>query len=164
MAHEGNNMEAKDLLDLDKQNKIDKWVSRRIATKTIRKFLEKKERVRKYMGRVPRSYKVYIQSKHWEQRKKKYYKKFGRKCEVCYSVNHIQLHHKYYGNYGEESDEHLVALCMFHHSQLHEGLGIVTKDMVKKSDKLIKEMQEFHGQDKELYEQDKLLWEMSRGE
>lgn len=85
--------------------------------------LSKKREKRKHK-RIPTQYKVYIVSKHWTQRKNKYYQKHKRRCEICHSTKHIALHHMIYKNYGFESDDSLIPLCKEHHSDFHENYPV----------------------------------------
>lgn len=124
----------------------------------------KLEKTRKYAQRVPKKYHIYIKSSFWEARKSKFYRKFGRKCAVCSSSRSVQVHHKFYGEYGIEKDEHLVALCGFHHEQVHIGIGKTKKDMVKETDAFVEEMRLSHerGDHVELQRQDDFIRSLGR--
>ena len=98
---------------------------------------KKKKEKKKNRKRKPKKYDTYINGVVWEKRKNAYYKLHGRTCAVCGSVKFIHPHHKYYGEYGEEKDEHLVPLCQDHHKQFHDELGKTKKDMVKETDSFI---------------------------
>lgn len=77
------------------------------------------------------TYEEYINGKIWEKRKNNYYKKYGRKCKACNSIEYVHLHHMVYHSYtGNEPDNHLVPLCQEHHNQYHELYG-TKKRMVK---------------------------------
>jgi hypothetical protein len=80
--------------------------------------------------RCPRTYKEYIKSKFWEERKNSFYKTVGRLCAVCGSTNQMSVHHLKYGKFGKERDEDLVALCWSCHEEFHTIYG-VTKDCNK---------------------------------
>jgi hypothetical protein len=108
-------------------------------TKKDRIIAKQKKQIRKYRKRVPKKYNVYIKSLSWEKRKNAFYKKFGRYCEICRSFDNIHLHHKFYGQFGFEQDEHLVALCQTHHKELHDFIGKTRKDMVEITNNFIKE-------------------------
>lgn len=101
---------------------------------------KRKEKVRKkrVYNRIPRKYAVYIKSVHWEKRKNKYYKDFGKICFTCLTTNYIQLHHlKYeYNKFGEEPDDTLVPLCVGCHNEFHELFG-VKKDMTKEFNEFV---------------------------
>jgi len=80
--------------------------------------------------RCPRTYKAYIKSKFWEERKNKFYQNVGRICAVCGSTNQMSVHHLKYGSFGKERDEDLVALCWSCHEEFHTIYG-VTRDCHK---------------------------------
>ena len=90
--------------------------------------------------RVPTRYGAYIKSKHWQARKNLYWQTHPRRCAVCDSASHIQLHHIVYGHYGREPDEHLVALCAEHHAAFHRRYGVKCS-MIKRTNKFITKQQ-----------------------
>lgn len=92
-----------------------------------------REKRRENRVRKPVKYDAYIKSKKWAERRNKYFKKFGRYCDICRSFKYIQLHHMFYGNFGEEKDEHLIPLCKEHHDKFHKELGKTKKDMTKET-------------------------------
>lgn len=96
----------------------------------------KKKRNRTKLAKIPRSYKIYIKSVFWEKRKNDWYRKYGKSCKACLHTKYINLHHMFYKNYGNESDDHLVALCLDCHAEFHELYG-VKKDMVKETNEFI---------------------------
>lgn len=87
--------------------------------------------------RKPVKYDAYIKGKVWEKIRNNFFQKYGKWCRVCKSVRYIHLHHKFYGNYGEEKDEHLVPLCEQHHKDVHTFIGRTKKDMIKETDEFI---------------------------
>lgn len=97
----------------------------------------KRRKERKHLNRFPKTYSIYIKSKWWEERKNRYFQNNPRKCAVCGSCNFVQLHHAVYANYGKEKDEHLFALCSFHHKKFHEHFGKPTRNMVKATNNFI---------------------------
>lgn len=101
--------------------------------------LKRKQRIRDISRPVPKQYKVYIASEHWVKRKDMYFRNVSRKCAVCGSSKYINLHHAYYGEYGNERDEDLVPLCREHHEMFHEQFGKTKKDMRKDTNKFIEE-------------------------
>lgn len=90
--------------------------------------------------KIPKKYLVYIKSKWWKRRKNQYFRIHGKKCAVCKSSNYIQLHHKFYGKYYFEEDSDLIALCTFHHKELHLAIGKTKRDMRQVTDDFILEM------------------------
>lgn len=114
------------------------WLKQKSSIKKGKKLFKIKKRTEKIRISIPKKYKDYIKSKWWKKRKIKYYQKFGKKCAVCKSIYHIQLHHLIYGNYGFEKDEHLIALCSIHHEEYHKQYG-VKENMFDDTNEFIKE-------------------------
>lgn len=80
----------------------------------------------------------YLLSEHWRDLKERYFatvhltgenagywtQGMPQTCVVCKDAN-ADLHHRTYSRLGEERLHDLVALCRFHHDQLHaEGLDL----------------------------------------
>ena len=72
------------------------------------------------------SYQEYLQSEHWQQFRKKYYrsKKTKKYCIICstdevYNFN-IELHHKTYTRLGSELLSDVVPVCREHHELIHD--------------------------------------------
>jgi len=73
-------------------------------------------------NRRPRpNYFDYINSKAWKKRRVRYYRKYGKYCDICGSTVGIQLHHRTYIRLGSEADADLQALCRGCHENTHEG-------------------------------------------
>lgn len=92
---------------------------------------KKKVSVRGYSKRPPRVYKLYIKSIWWTRRKNDYYQNHKKRCALCSSCEHVQLHHLKYGNFGFEKDEDLIPLCKQHHEEFHIEFGCNPKTMMK---------------------------------
>lgn len=109
--------------------------------KDKRKKIKSKKKKPKIRETV-RSYKSYIVSKLWRKRKNRYYQKYGKQCSCCKSTNYVQLHHKIYtGIYGNEPDNHLVALCMKCHKLFHDTYGI-KNDMREDTEEFVSDMKD----------------------
>ena len=81
--------------------------------------------------KAPLKYKEYIVSDFWKKRKQKFFTKYKKECTACLSEENINLHHMHYGNYGNEPDEWLVALCKNCHEEFHTNYELsanMTKD------------------------------------
>lgn len=76
-------------------------------------------------------YHVYIESKAWRARRKQYYDRHGKQCEVCGSTDAVQLHHRHYNTLGREKDKDLQALCRGCHENHHEADGKTTDPMTR---------------------------------
>jgi 5-methylcytosine-specific restriction endonuclease McrA len=96
-------------------------------SKKIKKKLRQKHhklvKVKKILS-CPTTYKKYIESPFWTQRKNDYYKIHGRTCAICKSVEKMSLHHLKYGKYGEEKDCDLIPLCWNCHGDFHKRYGV----------------------------------------
>lgn len=71
----------------------------------------------------PGQYEAYVQSPEWESRKARYFQTHPRRCRICRREprsGQLDLHHLSYDNLGNEPNSDLVALCQFHHSEVHE--------------------------------------------
>ena len=120
--------------------------TKRRNSKKDRKLV-KKQKIKKVevifrtSKKLPKNYKIYIKSVFWERRKKQYYKNHEKVCQACNAKKYIDLHHMWYKNYGNELDEHLVALCRECHEEYHSIYGVKT-NMVSDTNRFIIEKQE----------------------
>lgn len=134
----------KELNDIQKSRKLKNIRTLGKMTKEEkdkRKNVKKKNKKPKIRKTV-RSYKSYIISKLWEKRKNRYFKKHGKQCSCCKSTNYVQLHHKVYtGIYGDEPDNHLIAMCCKCHKLFHDTYGVKT-NMKEETGEFVKEMNE----------------------
>lgn len=78
---------------------------------------------RKEPKTISQDYHTYIHSPDWEDRKRRYYETHPKRCVICLTYKHIDLHHLSYRNLGNEQDEELVAVCRFHHDMFHAIFG-----------------------------------------
>lgn len=100
------------------------------------KYRDKRSVVQSFPKKIPRmDYHTYITSAYWISRRRKFFIKFGRKCEVCGSTQNISLHHKKYNPrlFGREPDKDLVSLCWTHHHMFHDNHK-TKKNMSKETD------------------------------
>lgn len=56
-------------------------------------------------------YKTYIESKEWQDIRKRIFRRDNYKCQICGSCYNLQVHHITYENMGQEKDADLVTLC-----------------------------------------------------
>lgn len=75
----------------------------------------------------PISYKHYIDSEMWKQKRIKRIKNDGYKCQLCGSAMNLQVHHITYENVPFEKDDDLLTVCKSCHQKLHE------KDLERKN-------------------------------
>lgn len=93
-----------------------------------------------YKRQTIRSYKGYMVSNLWVERKNRYWKEHGRKCKACGGFSHVTLHHMYYsGVYGQEPDTDVIALCGGCHYKFHQN-NKLRKDMRKATYRFIDEV------------------------
>ena len=119
-----------------------------------------KEKKKKVVGKkrkprqrkIIRSYKTYMTSNLWTDRKNRYWKKYGKKCELCGKTSWVTLHHKEYNNnYGDEPDRELIALCASCHKTFHDNYE-TKRNMQKETNEFIKSMKPIIGSIKEIDE------------
>jgi len=75
---------------------------------------------------VPTKYIVYIKSEFWKKRRKRYFKKYEKKCLTCGTKKGVGLHHAVYRHteFGNERDTDLFPLCSVCHREFHEHYGV----------------------------------------
>lgn len=66
-------------------------------------------------------YQAYLNSPKWQAIRKRLYRKYEYRCDLCGSPKNLNVHHITYENLGEEKDEDLTVLCQKCHSKLHDG-------------------------------------------
>lgn len=101
---------------------------------------------KKHKRKIPiMSYRVYIKSSYWRQRKNSYFGKFGKRCAVCGQKEGVTLHHKRYKihEFGKEPDDALVALCPHHHQAYHDHFG-VQSNMTATTDLFVQHERQAH--------------------
>lgn len=111
------------------EKRLERENERREDAAALRRIEAHKEKYQaQFKGSIERTYREYIKSRHWEARKDAYFETNARECSLCGSGARVELNHIYYGNFGFERDEDLIALCRRHHEELHAEIG-VSKDM-----------------------------------
>lgn len=117
------------------------------ASKLLKKKRKKTRRGghKKKRRKPPKmSYRTYITSAYWINRKNAYYGKYGKKCAVCGENKYVQLHHKRYDvQFGQEPDNALVALCRKHHKEFHDNFDL-KKSMHKDTNDYIQTAKQLH--------------------
>lgn len=66
------------------------------------------------------TYKDYLNTKHWLNKKESFKKTVINECMLCKSKDHLHVHHLTYKNIGNESNSELSLLCRECHYQSHE--------------------------------------------
>lgn len=91
-----------------------------------------------------KTYRDYLNSAHWKQKRKEALRYGGRECWICKSTKDIQIHHRTYKRKGRERIEtDLFALCAKHHKEVHERAK--GKNLWNETTKLKKEYVERNG-------------------
>jgi HD-like signal output (HDOD) protein len=64
------------------------------------------------------SYRHYLRSDHWQNIKRRFKRD---RCELCGSIDRLDLHHRCYDNLGSEwaAPHQLITVCRFHHDKMH---------------------------------------------
>lgn len=70
------------------------------------------------------TYSEYLRSDHWrEQREDALYRAENR-CQICYSPDRLQVHHRTYIRLGREKPRDLTVLCENCHRRHHQFMNI----------------------------------------
>lgn len=68
---------------------------------------------------TPELYHEYLQTEHWQVKRKEALARAGDKCQVCSSTERLEVHHNSYDNLGGELRTDLVVLCRKCHELFH---------------------------------------------
>lgn len=70
-------------------------------------------------------YAAYLQSEHWQEKRKEAHRRFGGECRACCSTTDLQVHHRHYQTLGEENViRDLLLLCSVCHYGIHRDHDI----------------------------------------
>ena len=70
-------------------------------------------------------YSSYLQSEHWQEKRKEAHRRFGGECRACCSTTDLQVHHRHYQTLGEENViRDLLLLCSVCHYGIHRDHDI----------------------------------------
>lgn len=117
----------------------------KLSNKTKKYKVKKKRHKKNKRNKLIKTnlkYKDYIKSVFWRNRKNAYFRKHGKKCTLCDSTK-VGLHHLVYKDFGAEKDEHLIALCWYHHEKFHIEYG-VQGNMIKNTNEYIDEQNQLN--------------------
>ena len=64
-------------------------------------------------------YKDYLKTEHWQNIRKRFYRRRKRKCLICGSTKSLNIHHKRYDLFNERGGD-LKALCQECHYLWHK--------------------------------------------
>jgi len=65
-------------------------------------------------------YGYYLRTEHWKQVKLDALDRAGHKCQVCGSIERLQVHHNTYERRGQERPEDVIVLCHDCHTLFHQ--------------------------------------------
>src|SRR5262245_26223601 len=66
------------------------------------------------------SYADYLLTEHWLSVREAAIKRSGGQCQLCRSVERLEVHHNSYANFGNEQAEDLIVLCHDCHAKFHD--------------------------------------------
>ena len=70
-------------------------------------------------------YHRYLQSDHWNNKRREAYEGFGGECRACCAEHHLEVHHRHYKTLGREHiKQDLLLLCATCHRGVHEAHDI----------------------------------------
>lgn len=64
-------------------------------------------------------YHEYLQTEHWQGKRREALDRAGHRCQVCAKTERLDVHHNFYGNLGGEPLVDLVVLCRWCHELFH---------------------------------------------
>lgn len=67
-------------------------------------------------------YDAYLRTDHWLECRERILERAEHRCELCFSPNNLEVHHKTYVRRGCERDNDLIALCDRCHERFHDIL------------------------------------------
>ena len=79
------------------------------------------------------SYKSYLNSSHWKEKRKEFKKCYIRACVICGTNENIELHHITYKNIGKERLSDLCFLCRDCHESVHNKTKKVPDNSIIKT-------------------------------
>lgn len=65
-------------------------------------------------------YRDYLKTPHWKATRQRALERADRRCQLCNSTDHLEVHHRTYERRGCERADDLTVLCARCHSKFHE--------------------------------------------
>ncbi len=72
--------------------------------------------------RIRAAYERYLRSDDWKVKRERALDRAERRCQICYSPEGLEVHHRTYERLGQERDMDLTVLCGSCHGSFHELL------------------------------------------
>lgn len=88
----------------------------------IRALLERIDRQYLSTNEQPATYADYLRSEHWRDVRARACAAADYRCQLCYSRDHLEVHHRTYERLGHELPGDVTVLCSDCHGKFH---GIV---------------------------------------
>jgi hypothetical protein len=66
-------------------------------------------------------YREYLSTPEWQERRKRILARDSYHCQVCFSTEYLNVHHRTYERRGNEDDSDLITLCRDCHYIFHEN-------------------------------------------
>lgn len=85
---------------------------------TVKDYVHKQEQTKELFDKE-----AYLQSMEWRLKRVSVLQRDGYQCQICFTIDNLNVHHITYDNLGREPLSDLVTLCECHHTELHEKLG-----------------------------------------
>jgi len=68
-------------------------------------------------------YEDYLFTPEWLARREQAIERVGHRCQLCYSAENLNVHHRTYERRGNEKPSDLTVLCQSCHSWFHRRLA-----------------------------------------
>jgi len=94
-------------------------------------------------------YKKYLQTEHWDNKRKGALYRAKYKCQLCSDKENLQVHHNTYENRGQEKDEDLVVLCEICHAKFHNKISQSSK--LEENKRIVEELRELGIDDEDIF-------------
>lgn len=96
--------------DRDNQKKlIEDYINKHGVTRDLKKVSKKEHQ-------------KFLNSSYWKNFRVKYVKAIGSRCELCFSIANLCVHHNNYWNKGKETSEDVIILCGECHDKFHKNI------------------------------------------
>ena len=84
------------------------------------------------------TYKEYLQSDTWKEKRKLKLSESGNSCQLCNSQINLHIHHRTYERIFKENLNDLTVLCQICHSRFHETINEILDREIKEFKTMLK--------------------------